>query len=84
MATIKGIYAASMSIFKEDLSLDLEQTRKHSENLIEKKTVRTVINYLQNFDTKISFITLDTTARSANDSANSLKVGLKKVISNTN
>ena len=36
MATIKGIYAASMSIFKEDLSLDLEQTRKHSENLIEK------------------------------------------------
>lgn len=36
MATIKGIYAASMSIFKEDLSLDLEQTKKHSENLIEK------------------------------------------------
>ena len=36
MATIEGIYAASISIFKEDLSLDLEQSKKHFENLIEK------------------------------------------------
>jgi 4-hydroxy-tetrahydrodipicolinate synthase len=36
MSSIKGIYAASMSIFKEDLSLDLEQTKKHAENLIDK------------------------------------------------
>ena len=36
MSSIKGIYAASMSIFKEDLSLDVEQTKKHAENLIDK------------------------------------------------
>jgi len=36
MSSIKGIYAASMSIFKEDFSLDLEQTKKHAENLVEK------------------------------------------------
>ena len=32
---IKGIYAASMSIFNEDLSLDIDSTIKHSERLIE-------------------------------------------------
>ena len=36
MSSIKGIYAASMSIFKEDFSLNLEQTKKHAENLINK------------------------------------------------
>ena len=36
MSSIKGIYAASMSILKEDFSLDLEQTKKHAENLVEK------------------------------------------------
>ena len=36
MSSIKGIYAASMSIFKEDYSLNLEQTKKHAENLINK------------------------------------------------
>ena len=36
MSSIKGIYAASMSIFKEDYSLNLEQTTKHAENLINK------------------------------------------------
>ena len=35
MAIKKGIYAASMSIFKEDLSLDIDSTIKHSEKLIE-------------------------------------------------
>ena len=29
MSSIQGIYAASMSIFKEDYSLNLEQTKKH-------------------------------------------------------
>ena len=35
MAIKKGIYAASMSIFNQDLSLDIDATIKHSENLIE-------------------------------------------------
>jgi len=35
MAIKKGIYAASMSVFKEDLSLDIDSTIKHSEKLIE-------------------------------------------------
>ena len=34
MAIKKGIYAASMSIFKEDLSLDIDYTIRHSERLI--------------------------------------------------
>ena len=34
MALIRGIYAASMSIFKDDLSLDVDKTILHSENLI--------------------------------------------------
>ena len=35
MAIKKGIYAASMSIFNQDLSLDINSTIKHSEKLIE-------------------------------------------------
>jgi len=35
MAIKKGVYAASMSIFNRDLSLDIESTIKHSERLIE-------------------------------------------------
>ena len=34
MTIRKGIYAASMSIFNEDLSLDIDATIKHSEKLI--------------------------------------------------
>ncbi len=34
MAIKKGIYAASMSIFNQDLSLDIDSTIKHSEKLI--------------------------------------------------
>jgi len=34
MAIKKGIYAASMSIFNKDLSLDIDSTIKHSEKLI--------------------------------------------------
>ena len=43
-------------------------------SLLEKKTVKTVLNYLQNFDSSISPIFLDTTARTAKDAAQSLKV----------
>ena len=35
MTIKKGIYAASMSIFNQNLSLDISSTIKHSENLIE-------------------------------------------------
>ena len=35
MTIQKGIYAASMSVFNEDLSLDINSTIKHSEKLIE-------------------------------------------------
>jgi len=34
MAIKKGIYAASMSIFNQDLSLDIDYTIEHSEKLI--------------------------------------------------
>ena len=34
MTIKKGVYAASMSIFNQDLSLDIESTIKHSERLI--------------------------------------------------
>ena len=34
MAIKKGIYAASMSVFNQDLSLDIDSTIKHSEKLI--------------------------------------------------
>ena len=34
MSIKKGIYAASMSIFNQDLSLDIDSTIKHSEKLI--------------------------------------------------
>ena len=35
MSKIKGIYAASVSILKDNLSLDIEKTIKHIENLID-------------------------------------------------
>ena len=35
MAIKKGIYAASMSIFNQDLSLDIDSTIKHSEKIID-------------------------------------------------
>ena len=34
MSIQKGIYAASMSIFNQDLSLDIDSTIQHSERLI--------------------------------------------------
>ena len=35
MSKIKGIYAAGMSIFNEDLSLNVEKTISHAENIID-------------------------------------------------
>ena len=35
MGKIKGIYAASMSLFNKDLSLNIEKTISHSEKLID-------------------------------------------------
>ena len=35
MTKIKGIYAASLSVVKQDLSLDIDNTIKHAENTIE-------------------------------------------------
>ena len=34
MSIKKGIYAATMSIFNQDLSLDIDSTIKHSERLL--------------------------------------------------
>mgnify|MGYP000371137231 CR=1 FL=1 len=35
MSKIKGIYAASMSIFNKNLSLNIEKTLAHAEKIIE-------------------------------------------------
>ncbi len=51
-----------------------------NENILEKKTVRTVLNYLQNFDPNIFIISLNTSARTANDAAESLKVKTGAII----
>ena len=51
-----------------------------NENLLEKKSVRTVLNYLQNFDPNFSPICLDTTARTAKDAAKSLKVEIGSIV----
>ena len=36
MSKIKGIYAASMSVFNNDLSLNIEKTVIHAEQIINK------------------------------------------------
>jgi len=51
-----------------------------NESLLEKKTVRTVIHYLQNFDPNLSPISLDTTARTARDAAKSLDVEVGAIV----
>ena len=35
MSKIKGIYAASMSLFNKDLSLNIEKTINHAEKIID-------------------------------------------------
>ena len=51
-----------------------------NESLLEKKTVKTVLNHLQNFDSSISPICLNTTARTAKDAAHSLKVQIGSIV----
>ena len=51
-----------------------------NENLLEKKTVTNVLNFLQNFDSNLSLISLDTTARTAKDAANSLNVEVGAIV----
>ena len=51
-----------------------------NENLLEKKTVKTVLNYLQNFDRNFSLICLDSTARTAKDAARSLNVNVGSIV----
>ena len=51
-----------------------------NENLLRKKNVRTVINYLQNFDPNLSLISLNTSARTAIDAAQSLKVDVGAIV----
>ena len=36
MSIIKGIYAASMSVFNSDLSLNIEKTVNHAEKIIDR------------------------------------------------
>ncbi len=51
-----------------------------NENLLEKKTVKSVIYYLQNFDPNLSLIPLNTTARTAKDAAQSLGVEVGAIV----
>jgi len=51
-----------------------------NEILLEKKTVRNVINYLQNFDPNFSLISLDTTARTAKDASLSLDIDVGAIV----
>ena len=52
----------------------------NNENLLEKKTVKTVCNYLHNFDSNLTLISLDNTARTAKDAANSLNVPVGAIV----
>ena len=49
-------------------------------NLLERKSVLVVKNYLQTIDSTIKLIELDTTARTAKDAAQSLKVELGCIV----
>ena len=42
MIELKGIFAASLSILKSDLSLDIDNTIKHAENVIDSGCHRAV------------------------------------------
>ena len=51
-----------------------------NENLLEKKTVKSVIYYLQNFDPNLSLIPLKSTAMTARDAAQSLGVEVGAIV----
>jgi len=52
----------------------------NNDNLIEKKTVKKVLNNLKIFDKKLFLITLNSTARTAEDAANSLNVEVGSIV----
>ena len=52
----------------------------NEKNLLEKKTVKNVINYLHSFDPNVSLISLDSTARTAKDAAQSLNVDVGAIV----
>ena len=49
-------------------------------NFLEKKTVKIINNYLRNFDPNLSLISLDSTARTAKDAAQSLDVDVGAIV----
>jgi len=51
-----------------------------NENFLGRKTVKTIFNYLQKFDSNLSLVSLDTTARTAKDAAISLKVEVGAIV----
>ena len=48
MTLIKGIYAASMSVFNDDLTLNIDKTIKHAEMVIDKDAME--LQYLEVLD----------------------------------
>ncbi len=50
------------------------------ENLLNKETVKRVQNFIKKFDPKLEIITLSTTARTANDAADSLKCDVGAIV----
>ena len=50
------------------------------ENLLNKEPVKRVQEFIKKFDPKLKIIVLDTTARTANDAANSLKCEVGAIV----
>ena len=50
------------------------------ENLLNKEPVKKVQEFIKKFDPKLEIIILDTTARTANDAANSLKCEVGAIV----
>ena len=50
------------------------------ENLLNKETVKRVQNFIKKFDPKLKVLKLETTARTANDAANSLKCEVGAIV----
>ena len=50
------------------------------ENLLNKEPVKKVQEFIKKFDPKLEIVVLDTTARTANDAANSLKCEVGAIV----
>ena len=50
------------------------------ENLLNKESVKRVQEFIKKFDNKLEVLVLDTTARTANDAANSLKCEVGAIV----